>query len=119
MLTATAPAPAPASEPIEILIGECMAAAAAGLAQALGEFQGNGLTARTKAAGGDLVAQLYELQRATHGEFDFGEVALDYGRKVLRQRCNGGGYTKGHDILIEEVLSILGRVTATMAAGLN
>ena len=121
MLSPGPATPAPAPEPdIKVLIGEAMAAAACIMAQALGEYWDGGLTPKTKTASGDLIAQLYELRQSTMGEFDFEQVALEYGWQTLRARCNGGGYpTKTGDILLEETLSILRKVTATMAAQLN
>jgi hypothetical protein len=112
MLSPAPAAPAPASdEPIERLIGEVTAAAAVALMAALQEWQNGKLTPKTRTAGGDLVAQLWELRRATMGELDFEQVAWEQGRLALRQRCNGGGYpTKTGDILIESVLEILDKV---------
>src|SRR5262245_18637171 len=123
MLTAPAPA-APADEPIEEVIGDAVAAAAIALMAAVQEWQVGGQRLSTPAikqkskTGGDLIAQLYQLRQATLGEIaDFEEVARAYGQQALRARCNGAGYTKGCDVLLDSVFEILGRVTATMAAG--
>jgi hypothetical protein len=56
------------------------AAAAAAIGQALVGFHDGGLTPATKTQGGDLVAQLYELQQATLGELDFAAVVRREGR---------------------------------------
>jgi GAF domain-containing protein len=90
------PAPSPATvapaSSIERLIGEVTATAAAALAKALAEYWTGGLTRSTKSLGGDWIAQLYELRRATLTELNFEKVARVHGMQVLRER--GGDMKK-------------------------
>ena len=69
----------PSALPLEQLIGAVTADAAVVLAQALHEFQTDGLSSRTRAYGGDRIAQLLsgvcsraenELSRTAHQRFD-------------------------------------------------
>src|SRR5262245_62475412 len=116
MPPAAAPRLAP-DDPIEILIGEAVAVAALTLMAALQEFQNNGLTRTTRTAGGDAITALWELQRATRTEIpDFEQVAREHGTKALKSKCNGGYSAAAGDILIDETLRILARVTADAAA---
>ena len=99
MLTPAPAAPAPASEPIEHLIGEATAAAACALAQAFLEFQNGGLTPKTRAAGGDRIAELFALRQSTLGEINFEEVAREHGARALRKLggSENGVYTATTD----------------------
>jgi len=88
MLTAPSPLPAatlPASPPIERVIGEVTAALACSIAARLGELAQHRVQEGTLQQGGELLAQLYALWRATCHELKFDRVALVYGRQVLQE----------------------------------
>jgi hypothetical protein len=128
MLT-SAPLPVPASPlapplpPIEPLIGEVTAAAAIATFAAWGEWQSGKLSARTRSAGGDLVAQLYMLRQAVMatGELrdGFDAVARERGRQALRRRCDGKLSERQIGELVDHVLELVEKVTAFARAQLN
>jgi len=70
---------------LENYIGLQVAAAAAVLLQMLAEFGGGGVSPVTKNSFCDLIGELFELQRATVGYFDFDVVAHKRGIAVLRE----------------------------------
>ena len=110
MLSPAPSSAAPAPDGTEHLIGEVMAAAAIALLRALYEWETGRLTPAAKAAGGNLVAQLYELRAATMGEFDFEQVVRIHGLQALRARCVGEWNPVAGRILIDNVLDILRQV---------
>ena len=126
-----APEPTPANpsmqEDIRATIGAAVASAATGLCFAVQEHQNGGLTSTTKMTNGERIAALYWLQQAHADKLDFPTVAREQGKAVLRTyfdadfyRTYGpgaGGWTL--DMLIDEVLAVVGRVTAVERARAN
>jgi hypothetical protein len=112
MLSPATATPEPEPQSIEVLIGTVVAAAAIALLRALYEWE-NGLTPAARTAGGDLVAQLWELRQSTLGEIDFEQVARIYGTQALKKRCNGDYSATAGNILINNVLEILDKVVRT------
>ena len=119
--------PATLVPPTEEKIGQAVADIACLLCAAAFEFQGGRLAPAIKAEGGSRVARLYELQMAHAGETDFASVARAHGRTALRRfftldfyRARGPGAGEAAlDEVVEEVLEILGRVTAFERAMAN
>ena len=82
---------------------------------------------RDQSGGWQRVARLYELQMAHAGETDFASVARAHGQTALRRfftldfyRAHGPGAGEAAlDEAVEEVLEILGRVTAFERAMAN
>ena len=111
-ITALAPAPSTAkatSKPasfIENYVGE-LAAAAAILLEALGEFRDRGLTPRTKMAAGDLIAQLYRLRAFLVPTWDFDAIARAHGIAALRAADVSPATAEA---AVDEVLTILGKL---------
>ena len=122
---ASAPAfaqPGKPGESIEGLIGAVTAAAAAALGQALVEYSNGGLTRATRAAGGDLVAGLYELQQvalARGAGIDFATVMRREGKRVLRQQHAADLPDAAIDEMIGWLLEIVAKVTAFERARAN
>ena len=111
MLSLAPVTPTPASQPdIRLLIGEVTAAAAVELLRALYEYERQELTAATRRAGGDLIAQLHELRRSTLTELNFEQVMRTYGLQALRGRCVGQWNPVAGRILIDNLLEILAGV---------
>lgn len=114
MLSSARAAPAP--DDIEEIIGAAVASAALALMAALQEFQADGLTKKTRTAGGDCIAALYELKQATLTEIpDFEATAREHGLAALRTRCNGSFNPRTSDIMVDSVIEILGKVCADAA----
>ena len=117
---ASAPADATGKEPIEREIGEAVASAATGLCYALQEYQNGGLTSTTKMTKGERIARIYHLQQAHAGKLDFPTVARAEGARVLRtyfdadfyRRYGPGAGEWTINMIIDEVLAVVGRVTA-------
>jgi hypothetical protein len=107
-----APALSPsASEPepsLDRCIGELVAAAAGAIAQGLHDFAHRGLTIRTKARGGDLIADLYRLRQFMIADWDFDALARREGAAVLREHC-------GDDISDATIAELVGAVLEILA----
>ena len=99
----------PSALPLEQIIGEIAAAAAAGLARALREFQTDGLSFGTKMHVGDLIAQLFEL-RFCAGQIDFYAIARAGGARLLQERHGGDLNARTIVVLIDGVLEALRQV---------
>jgi len=113
----------PESEPIEEVIGSVVAAAGlamlAGAQQWIADGQVLGTPAQKQhcKTGGAYIAQLFELQKATRGEFDFEQTARTFGAMALKKRFNGHGCpAAAGDILIDEVMAAVRKVTVIMQA---
>jgi hypothetical protein len=114
IVTPHAPASSTAepSPTIERHVGELVAAAAGAIAEGLRERQTGGLTAATKRHGGDLICELYQLRQYMVGYWDFDVIAREYGKAAL---CGTGVDAKTIDLLVDEVLAILGKVVRAAA----
>jgi len=114
VLTAPATLPVasalPSTLPLEEGIGETAAAAALAIAQALHEFQTDGLSSRTRAHGGDLIARLFELRLVYAGQIDFYAVARARGTRLLQERYGRDINARTIAVLIDGVLEILQKV---------
>ena len=110
--------PEPPSEAAEIEVGEAIASAACGFCFALQEFQQNGgLTDVVRAAGGERIARVAQLQLGHElGDRDFTAIAHRAGKAVLRQFFDGSfspaQCDAALDFYINEVLMIVSRVVA-------
>jgi hypothetical protein len=121
-------APADATgKPIEAEIGEAVASAATGLCYAVHEHQQLGaLTNTTRTTNGERIARIYHLQQAHEGKIDFAAVARAEGTRVLRS-CLDADFYRTHagagdwtiNMIVDEVLAIVGRVTAFERAMAN
>jgi hypothetical protein len=115
--------PSPPDTSIEYRVGIATAEAVVASCQALMDFwAGGAMTPATRAANGEWIAQLYELQQQAPSGFDFAGTVIREGKFVLRQRY--GAWFRAHhnganipepmlDILLSDLLEILARVTAT------
>ena len=114
MLTAPTPLPVapalPSALPLEEVIGETAAAAALAIAQALHEFQTDGLSSRTRAHGGDLIARLFELRLVYAGQIDFYAVAHARGTRLLQERHGEDLDARTIAVLIDAVIEDLQQV---------
>src|SRR5262249_717892 len=114
MLTAPAPlsvaSALPSAPPLDEVIGETAAAAALAIAQALHEFQTDGLSSRTRAQGGDLIAQLFELRLVYAGQLDFYAVARARGARLLQERYGEDINARTIAVLIDAVIEVLQQV---------
>jgi hypothetical protein len=114
MLTAPAPLPVvsslPSALPLEEIVGAVTADAAVVLAQALREFQTDGLSSRTRGYGGDQIARLFELWQVCAGWIDFYTVARARGTRLLQERYGGDSNARTIAVLIDGVLEILQQV---------
>ena len=99
----------PSALPLEQIIGEIAAAAAAALAQALHEFQTDGLSFEAKMRVGDLIARLFEL-RLCAGWIDFYAVARARGARRLRERHGEDLNAQTIAVLIGAVIEVLQQV---------
>jgi hypothetical protein len=128
------PAPESKGEPpsapgagIEVEIGIAMANAACGLCFAVQEHQQLGaLTSTTRTTNGERIARIYHLQQAHADKLDFPAVARAEGARVLRTHLDADFY-RTHtgagewtiNMIVDEVLAIVGRVTAVERAMAN
>ena|SRR6516165_8346473 len=99
----------PSALPLEQIIGEIAAAAAAALARALREFQTDGLSFEAKMRVGDLIARLFEL-RLCAGWIDFYAVARARGARRLRERHGEDLNAQTIAVLIGAVIEVLQQV---------
>jgi hypothetical protein len=107
----TATATPAAGSWIEAHIGKTVAAAAATIAEALGEFQDGGLTSTTKAAGGSCIFEIYRLRCFLIARFpDFDRLARERGIEELRAATNGEVSSVTIDVLVDGVMDILHKV---------
>jgi hypothetical protein len=112
-------APKPDEAPIELAIGQAMAAAACTIAAALEEYRNGGLQPATRTASGEKIAKLFALQQATLGEIDFPAVARAEAKHILRgylpdefyQRYGKGAGEVAVNLYVDAALEILGKVT--------
>jgi len=74
-----------------------------------------GLTAPTKARGGEKIANLYWLFQEASG-LDFFVIARSQGRRVLLERLGADAHEPTIDVLVDGVIEILTKVTAFMRA---
>jgi len=111
MLTASLPVAAslPSALPPEEVIAEITAAAALAIAQALREFQTDGLSVGAKMRVGDLIARLFEL-RLCAGQIDFYAVARVRGIRLLQKRYGEDLNARMIAALIDAVLEILQQI---------
>ena len=113
MLTTPAFLPAASLQPsalaLEQIIGEIAADAAAALAQALHEFQTDGLSFEAKMRVGNLIARLFEL-RLCAGQIDFYAVARVRGIRLLQKRYGEDLNARMIAALIDAVLEILQQI---------
>jgi hypothetical protein len=111
MLTTPASLPATSSQPSTLpqIIGEITAGAAVALAQALHEFQTDGLSFGTKMHVGDLIAQLFEL-RFCAGQIDFYAVARARGARLLQDRYGRDVNARTIAVLIDAVIENLQQI---------
>jgi hypothetical protein len=85
------PSPPSPDEPgVERAIGELVAAAAGILCRGLLECSNGGLRQETKGAGGDVIAQLYDMRVFATGSLDFNATAREYGKATLRAYLAAG-----------------------------
>src|SRR5215472_3622389 len=110
LTTPTSLSVASARMPLEEIVGAITADAAVVLARALREFQTDGLSARTRAQGGDRIAQLFELRLVYAGQIDFYAVARARGTRLLQDRCGEDISARTIAALIDTVLDILQKV---------
>ena len=96
----------PSALPLEQIIGEIAAAAAAALARALREFQTDGLSFEAKMRVGDLIARLFEL-RFCAGQIDFYAVARARGARLLQERYGRDVNARTIAALLDAVLEVL------------
>jgi len=109
------PAPAPSGE-LEQRLGVAVADATVAVSRGCLEWMGNGLiTAKTKALGGDQIANLYWLFQEASG-LDFFVIARSQGRRVLLERLGADAHEPTIDVLVDGVIEILTKVTAFMRA---
>jgi hypothetical protein len=128
------PAPESKGEPpstpgagIEVEIGEAVASAATGLCFAVQEHKQLGaLTRTTKMTNGERIARIYHLQQAHADKLDFAAVARAEGARALRTYFDADFYRTHADagewtinVVIDEVLAIVARVTAVERAWAN
>jgi hypothetical protein len=92
----------PSALPLEEIIGEITANAALALAQALREFQTDGLSSGTREHWSALITQLFEL-RLCAGQTDFYPVARARGARLLQERY-------GEDISARTIAVLIGGV---------
>ena len=111
MLTTPASLPATSPQPSALpqIIGEITAGAAVALAQALHEFQTDGLSFEAKMHVGDLIAQLFEL-RLCAGQIDFYAIARAGGARVLQERYGKDINARTIAVLIDAVIEALRHV---------
>jgi hypothetical protein len=121
------PASPSAQEDIRTAIGEAVASAATGLCQGVAEYQNGGLRPETRLANGERIARIYHLQQAHADKLDFPAVARAEGVRVLRQYFDASFYERygpgagewTTNMIVDEVLAVVGRVTALEAAWAN
>jgi hypothetical protein len=115
---------------IQRAIGAATADAAVTIGQAISDFEvGGTLGLRTRALGGDIIARVCKLQLDHFGEFDFGSVAREAGRRELQQRhaaalraqlnLSESALDQALDQLVRWVLEITTRVVANERARAN
>ena len=111
MLTTPASLPATSPQPSALpqIIGEITAGAAVALAQALHEFQTDGLSFEAKMRVGDLIARLFEL-RLCAGPID--DAARTRGARLLRERYGEDLDARTITVLIDVVIEVLRHVIA-------
>jgi hypothetical protein len=114
MLTTPASLPVASALPSALLpeevIAEITAAAALAVAQALREFQQDGLSFKTRGRGGDLIAQLFGLRLAYAGQIDFYAVARARGARLLQERHDEDLDARTIAVLIDAVIEALQQV---------
>ena len=114
MLTAPTSLPAASLQPsalaLEQIIGETAADAAVVLAQALREFQTDGLSSRTRGHWGDLIVRLFELWQVGAGQIDFYAAARARGARLLQERYGEDINARTIAVLIGGVFEILQQV---------
>lgn len=96
---------------LERHVGECVAAAACTILQALDEHQNGGLTPRTRGAGGDRIFDLYRLRCLMVSTWDWETIARHRGIEALRTISNGEISLSACDALVDHVLAIVSAVT--------
>jgi hypothetical protein len=107
----------PTCQELEQTIGAAVAAVCAVVAQGLLDFQADGkICAGTRARGGRVLVELYELQQ-TNPFVDFDSIARQSGKEALRAHLAAqGNPPKANDVrinlLIGSVLELLAQVTA-------
>jgi hypothetical protein len=112
------PAPQqPSTTPeIELLVGQVTAAAVAGLAAAVQDWQHGGAAGAgsdIRLAAGDWVAELVMLKQATAGEVrDFEQVARKHALQLLQAHC-GAAASDLLAMLVDDVLRLVDRVART------
>jgi hypothetical protein len=113
VLTTPASLPTASLQPsalvLEQIIGEIAADAAAALAQALHEFQTDGLSFEAKMRVGDSIARLFEL-RLCVDQIDFFDVARAHGARRLQERYGRDVNARTRVVLIDAVLEILQQI---------
>jgi hypothetical protein len=112
MLTTPASLPATSPQPSALpqIIGEITAGAAVALAQALHEFQTDGLSFEAKMRVGDLIARLFELRLVCVGPIDFYAVARAHGARVLQERYGRDVNARTIAVLLDAVIEVLQHV---------
>ena len=108
------PAPAPSGE-LEQRLGIAVADATAAISAGCLEWMNGGLTAPTKARGGEKIANLYWLFQEASG-LDFFVIARSQGRRVLLERLGADAHEPTVDVLVDGVIDILTQGTAFMRA---
>jgi len=108
---------------IEYRVGIATAEAVIASAQALRDFWACGaMTPAVRAANGEWIARLYELQQQAPPGFDFAATVIREGKRTIHARY--GAMFRAHhngaeipepmlDILLSDLLEILAKVTAT------
>jgi hypothetical protein len=95
---------------IEHHVGECVAAAACAILQALDEHNDGSLMSSTKSLGSDTIFALFRLHQYLAGHLDFEAVARREGAAALRAACDGEMSPATIDVLVDGVLDILAKV---------
>ena len=107
-----AASPLPSALPLEQIVGAVTADAAVVLAQALHEFQTDGLSFEAKMRVGDLIARLFEL-RLCAGQIDFYAVARARGARLLQERHGKDLDARAIAVLIDAVIESLQQIVRT------
>jgi hypothetical protein len=101
----------PSALVLEQIIGEVTTAAAVAIAQALCEFQRDGLSAReTRMHAGAQIARLFELWRVCAGRIDIYTAARAHGARLLQERYGRNIDARTTIVLIDAVLEVLQHV---------